>query len=113
MLYEVITDTYGIGGFINGDGLGNRFDFIMGAYGVPGMWNFTDANSFGLNVRDEQYPEALAYFKSLVGAKVIDPDWPTLKRDDFRARWKQGMFGIMWEDFAALTNKSNYTPFVV
>ena len=39
---------------------------------------------------------------------MIDPDWPTLKRDDFRARWKQGLFGIMWEDFAALTNKSNY-----
>ncbi|MBN2147747.1 MAG: hypothetical protein JW726_10180, partial [Anaerolineales bacterium] len=66
---------------------------------------------FGLNVRSDQYPEALAYFKSLVDAKVIDPDWPTLKRDDFRARWKQGLFGIMWEDFAALTNKSNYTPF--
>jgi putative aldouronate transport system substrate-binding protein len=46
-----------------------------------------------------------------VDAKVIDPDWPTLKRDDFRARWKQGLFGIMWEDFAALTNKSNYEPF--
>ncbi|MCA9974681.1 MAG: hypothetical protein KC413_02990, partial [Anaerolineales bacterium] len=35
----------------------------------------------------------------------------TLSRDEFRARWKQGLFGIMWEDFAALTNKSNYTPF--
>lgn len=104
-------DTYGIGGFINGDGLGNRFDFITGAFGVPGVWNFSDPNNFGLNVRNPQYPQALAYFKSLVDAKVIDPDWPTLKRDDFRARWKQGLFGIMWEDFAALTNKSNYEPF--
>ncbi|MBN1451236.1 MAG: extracellular solute-binding protein [Anaerolineales bacterium] len=104
-------DTYGLGGFIVGQGLGNRFDFIMGAYGVPGVWNFTDPANFGLIVRSEQYPEALAYFKSLVDAKVIDPDWPTLTRDDFRARWKQGLFGIMWEDFAALTNKSNYTPF--
>jgi putative aldouronate transport system substrate-binding protein len=104
-------DTYGIGGFINGQGLGNRFDFIMGAYGVPGVWNFTDPANIGLYVRSDQYPEALAYFKSLVDAKVIDPDWPTLTRDDFRARWKQGSFGIMWEDFAALTNKSNYTPF--
>ncbi|GAB4529671.1 MAG: hypothetical protein Kow0063_06960 [Anaerolineae bacterium] len=104
-------DTYGIGGFINGPGLGNRFDFIFGAFGVPGVWNFTDPANFGLNVRDAQYPEALAYFKSLVDAKVIDPDWPTLTRDEFRARWKQGRFGIMWEDFAALTNKSNYAPF--
>jgi putative aldouronate transport system substrate-binding protein len=104
-------DTYGLGGFLNGQGLGTRFDFIMGAYGVPGVWNFTDPAAFGLNVRSEQYPEAVAYFKSLVDAKVIDPDWPTLTRDDFRARWKQGSFGIMWEDFAALSNKSNYEPF--
>ncbi|HJR79333.1 MAG TPA: extracellular solute-binding protein [Anaerolineales bacterium] len=104
-------DTYGLGGFINGQGLGNRFDFITGAYGVPGVWNFADPANFGLNVRSDQYPEALAYFKSLVDAQVIDPDWPTLTRDDFRARWKQGLFGIMWEDFAALTNQSNYEPF--
>ena len=104
-------DTYGFGGFLNGQGLGTRFDFIMGAYGVPGVWNFTGKGDFGLNVRNDQYPEALAYFKSLVDAKVIDPDWPTLTRDDFRARWKQGTFGIMWEDFAAISNKSNYTPF--
>ncbi len=104
-------DTYGFGGFITGDGLGNRFDFIMGAYGVPGLWNFTGKGDFGLNVRNPQYKDALAYFKSIVEAKVIDPDWATLKRDDFRARWKQGLFGIMWEDFAALTNKSNYEPF--
>ena len=70
-----------------------------------------DPATFGLNVRSPQYLEALAYFKSLVDAKVIDPDWPTLTRDDFRARWKQGTYGIMWEDFAALTNKSNYEPF--
>ncbi len=104
-------DTYGLGGFIVGQGLGNRFDFIMGAYGVPGLWNFIDTDNFGLNVRNSQYPEALTFFKSLVDANVIDPDWPTLTRDDFRARWKQGLFGIMWEDFAAISNKSNYEPF--
>lgn len=104
-------DTYGIGGFINGDGIGNRFDWIFGGWGVPGVWNFTDSANFGMNVYDERYPGAVAYMKSLVDAGVIDPDWPTLSRDEFRARWKQGQFGIMWEDFAALTNKSNYTPF--
>lgn len=104
-------DTYGFGGFINGTGIGDRFDFIFGAYGVPGVWNWADMSNLGLNVRNPDYPEALKYMKKLVDAKVIDPDWPTLKRDEFRARWKQGRFGIMWEDFAALTNKSNYTPF--
>lgn len=104
-------DTYGIGGFLNGTGLGTRFDWIFGAYGVAGVWNFDDPANFGLNVRNAQYMDALGYMKSLVDAQVIDPDWPTLSRDDFRARWKQGSFGIMWEDFAALTNQSNYAPF--
>jgi putative aldouronate transport system substrate-binding protein len=104
-------DTYGLGGFLNGPGLGTRFDFIFGAFGVPGVWSFNDTANFGLQVRNPKYPDALAAMKRFVDAKVIDPDWPTLSRDDFRARWKQGQFGIMWEDFAALTNKSNYTPF--
>jgi putative aldouronate transport system substrate-binding protein len=106
-----VNDTYGLGGYLNGSGLGNRFEFIGGAYGVSGVWNFSSADNFGLTVRDEMFPDSLAYFKTFVDEKTIDPDWPTLKKDDFRARWKQGMFGIMWEDFAALTNKSNYTPF--
>ena len=104
-------DTYGLGGYVNGSGLGNRFDFILGAYGVTGVWDFSSAADFGLTVRDDPFPDALAYFQQFVDEKIIDPDWPTLKKDDFRARWKQGMFGIMWEDFAALSNKSNYTPF--
>lgn len=105
-------DTFGIGGFINGQGIGNRFDWLFGGWGVPGVWNFAEtAADFNMNVYDPAYPEALAYMQSLVEAGVIDPDWPTLSRDEFRARWKQGQFGIMWEDFAALTNQSNYTPF--
>ncbi len=104
-------DTYGLGGFINGVGLGDRFDFIMGAYDVPGLWDLRDPNSIKLNVRDPNYPKALAFFNKLVTAKVIDPDWPTLKRDDFRAKWKQGKFGIMWEDFSALASPSNYVTF--
>ncbi len=105
-------DTYGVGGFINGQGIGNRFDWVFGGWGVPGVWNFAEtAEEFDMNVYDERYPEALAYMKSLVDAGAIDPDWLTLSRDEFRAKWKQGQFGIMWEDFAALTNESNYTPF--
>jgi putative aldouronate transport system substrate-binding protein len=52
-------DTYGFGGFLNGPGLGTRFDFIMGAYGVPGVWNFIDPANFGLNVRNPQYRKRL------------------------------------------------------
>jgi putative aldouronate transport system substrate-binding protein len=108
-----MNDTYGIGAFIEGPGVGRRFNFVFGAYGVLDMWNFIDgsASSFGLNVRDPQYYEAMQTMVTLNEAGVIDPDWPTLSKDEFRARWKQGRFGIMWEDFAALTNKSNYEPF--
>jgi putative aldouronate transport system substrate-binding protein len=104
-------DTYGVGGFINGVGLGDRFDWIIGAYELPGIWDVRNPSTIQLNVRDPNYPKALAFFNKLVTAKVIDPDWPTLKRDDFRARWKQGRFGIMWEDFSALASQSNYTAF--
>jgi putative aldouronate transport system substrate-binding protein len=104
-------DTYGIGAFIEGPGVGRRFDYVFGAYGVLDLWNFVDAENFALNVRDPQYYEAMQVMVTLVEAGVIDPDWPTLTKDEFRARWKQGKFGIMWEDFAALTNKSNYAPF--
>jgi putative aldouronate transport system substrate-binding protein len=104
-------DTYGIGAFIEGSGVGRRFNYVFGAYGVLDVWNLVDAENFGLNVRDPQFYEAMQMMVALSEAGVIDPDWPTLSKDEFRARWKQGKFGIMWEDFAALTNKSNYAPF--
>jgi len=106
-------DTYGYGAFIEGPGVGRRFNPVFGAYGVLDVWNFVDASAdkFELNVRDPQYYEAMQVMVALNEAGVIDPDWPTLSKDEFRARWKQGTFGIMWEDFAALTNKSNYEPF--
>jgi putative aldouronate transport system substrate-binding protein len=109
-------DTYGFGAFIDSSGLvqgglGPRFDFIFGAYGVSGVWNVSSTDSFGLNVRNPNYMKGLQFVKSLVDAKVIDPDWPTLKKDEFRARWKQGKYGIMLENFAALSTKSNYADF--
>lgn len=108
-------DTYGFGGYVDSPGiyqigLGPRFDWIFGAYGVAGVFD-TRETSFGLNVRKPEYAEALGYVKRLVDAKVIDPDWPNVKKDEFRARWKQGRFGIMWEQFAALAAASNYAPF--
>ena len=104
-------DTYGYGAFIEGPGVGRRFNPVFGAYGVLDLWNFVDADNFALNVRDPQYYEAMQVMVAMNEAGVVDPDWPTLSKDEFRARWKQGKFGIMWEDFAALTNKSNYEPF--
>ncbi len=108
-------DTYGFGAFLESPGfysmgLGPRFDFIYGAYGVAGVWNLSQ-DAFGLNVRNPSYMQATQYVKSLIDAKVIDPDWPTLKKDEFRARWKQGKYGMMIENFAALSTKANYKDF--
>lgn len=104
-------DTYGLSSYYDGSyGLGNRFNFIFGAYGVAGTWNL-NGDKFGLNVRDANTEKALEYIKKLNQAGVIDPDWPTMKKDDFRARWKQGKYGIMWEQFCAFACQYNYTSF--
>jgi putative aldouronate transport system substrate-binding protein len=109
-------DTYGLCAFIDGSGLnaaglGPRFDFVYGAYGVPGTWNLSGKGDFGLNVRNPNYMKATEFIRDLQAAKVIDPDWPTLKKDEFRAHWKQGKCGMMQENFAALSTKSNYADF--
>jgi len=109
-------DTYGFCAFIDGSGLsqaglGPRFDFIYGAYGVAGVWNLSSAEAVGLNARNPNFMKATEFIKQLNDEKVIDPDWPTLKKDEFRARWKQGSCGMMVENFAALANKSNYKDF--
>jgi putative aldouronate transport system substrate-binding protein len=109
-------DTYGYCAYIEGSGLANagigtRFDWIYGAYGVAGVWNLSSADAVGLNVRSPEFMKAVDYIKTLNDEKVIDPDWPTLKKDEFRARWKQGKCGMMHENFAALANQSNYKDF--
>lgn len=109
-------DTYGYCAYIEGTGLlraglGTRFDWMFGAYGAAGVWNLKDAASFGLNVRNPNYMKGLQFVKKLVDAKVIDPDWPTLKKEEFRARWKQGRCGMMHENFAALSTIANYSDF--
>jgi len=107
-------DTYGYGAFIeinkNEEGLGRRFEPLMGAFGVAGTWNLTKAGA-GLNIHKPAYYDALAYIKRMVDEKVIDPNWSSLNKDDFRAAWKQGRFGIMREQNAALAAESNYAPF--
>ena len=110
-------DTYGFCPYIESEGvgvlagLGKRFEWVLGAFGVNGAWNLTSTDNFQLNVRDPNFMKAMEYIKSLNDAGVIDPDWPTLKKDEFRARWKQGKCGIINEQFAALANKANYADF--
>ena len=107
-------DTYGYGAFIEinnfEEGLGRRLDPFMGAFGVAGTWNMTAAGA-GLNVRKPAYYDALEYVKRMMDEKVIDPNWLSYKKDDFRAAWKQGRFGIMREQNAAFGAESNYAPF--
>jgi putative aldouronate transport system substrate-binding protein len=110
-------DTYGFCGYIESEGLGalpglgKRFEWVLGAYGLNGAWNLTSADNFQMNVRNPNFMKAMEYVKSLLDAGVVDPDWPTLKKDEFRARWKQGKCGILNENFAALSTKANYADF--
>jgi putative aldouronate transport system substrate-binding protein len=109
-------DTYGFCAFVDGSGLtamgvGPRFDWIYGAYGVAGIFDLSSTANFGFNVRNDAYMQATQFIRTLNEEGVIDPDWPTLKKDEFRARWKQGSCGMMIENFAALSTKSNYKAF--
>jgi putative aldouronate transport system substrate-binding protein len=105
-------DTYGLGGFFDGTwGQGNRFAFFFGAYGVPDLWDWDNTANFGLSVRNPNFYRALVEFRKWNEAKVIDPDWATINRDEFRIRWPQGRYGIMWEDFCALACVANYPKF--
>ncbi|MCR5289948.1 MAG: extracellular solute-binding protein [Treponema sp.] len=107
-------DTWGYGCFIESNkldyGLGPRLDPLLGAFGVAGAWNLTKAN-VGLNVFKPEYYDAVAYIKSLVDDGCIDPNWLAYKKDDFRAAWKQGKFGMMREQNAAFAAQNNYKPF--
>ncbi len=107
-------DTYGYGAFIEinnyEEGLGRRLDPWFGAFGVAGTWNLNKAE-FGLNVRKPAYFEAMSFIKRMIDEGVMDPNWLSYKKDDFRAAWKQGRFGIMREQNAAYAATSNYAPF--
>lgn len=108
-------DTYGFGAIIDPttyiQGLGNYFAPFYGAFGLPGAWDYTTPGKLTLSVRNPGFLQATQFIKSLVDAKVIDPDWTTLTTNDFRARWKQGKYGIFWEDFAAAMGQANSQAF--
>jgi putative aldouronate transport system substrate-binding protein len=107
-------DTYGYGAFIEinnfEEGLGRRFDPFFGAFGVAGTWSLSKDDP-GLNVRKPAYFDALVFIKKMIDERVIDPNWTSYGKDDFRASWKQGRFGIMREQNAAFAAENNYAPF--
>jgi putative aldouronate transport system substrate-binding protein len=107
-------DTYGFGAFIDGGpGLGGAFDPIFGAFGLAGAWDLNDPNTFQATYQNPNYAKGVQFLAQLNQAKVLDPDWPTMKIDDWRARWKQGKYGMFVEDFCALSCSSNYHDFDV
>jgi putative aldouronate transport system substrate-binding protein len=107
-------DTYGFGAFLDitaiEEGLGTRMAPLFGAFGVAGTWNLTRAGA-GLNVYKEGYFDALRFVRTMVEERIIDPNWTSYGRDDFRAAWKQGRFGIMRENHSAYGSEANYAPF--
>lgn len=110
-----LDDTYGYGAFIETTSTykgypGARLWPLMGAFDVPGLWDFTEGN-VGLSFLEPGFYDFMAYVKKMQDAGVMDPNWMSYKKDDFRAAWKQGRFGVMYEQWAALSAQSNYAPF--
>ena len=110
-----IDDTYGYGAFIESDSTfkgypGSRVWPIMGAFNVPGLWDFHRDN-LGLSLLNPDFYDFMCFMKKCIDSRVIDPNWLSYKKDDFRAAWKQGKFGMMYEQWAALAAESNYAPF--
>ena len=107
-------DTYGLGATTGSGstGLGNAFQAIFGAYGLPGVWNYNTQGKLSLSLHDPGYLQAVEFIKKMEDAKVIDPSWTTLNTNDFRAGWKQqGKYGIIPEDFCAALCQANYQAF--
>lgn len=107
-------DTWGYGSFEEVGNYeawpGRRLQPIFGAFDADGTWDMTTSNA-GLSVFKDGFYDAMAYLKKMVDEGVIDPNWLSYKKDDFRAAWKQGRFGIMREQNAAFAAESNYAPF--
>ena len=107
-------DTYGYGAFVEVNTYeeypGRRFEPLMGAFGVEGTWNMTK-DGFGLQVKKPEFYDYMVFMKQIIDEGLIDPNWMAYKKDDFRGAWKQGKFGVMREQNAALNAQNNYAPF--
>ncbi len=110
-----VNDTYGYGAFIEVDSNlkgypGSRLWPIMGAFGVEGLWSMKNGEE-GLNIYKPEFYDFMVFLKGMCDEGIIDPNWLSYKKDDFRAAWKQGRFGMMYEQNAAYAATSNYAPF--
>ena len=108
-------DTYGYGAFVETDATlkgypGSRLWPIMGAFGVEGLWSF-DSETAGLSIYKPEFYDFMVTLKGMCDEGIIDPNWLSYKKDDFRAAWKQGRFGMMYEQNAAYAATANYAPF--
>lgn len=108
-------DTWGYGAFVESNTTlkgypGSRLWPLMGAFGVCGLWSFNESD-LGLTVYKDGFYDFIAYFRKLVADGVVDPNWLSYRKDDFRAAWKQGRFGVMKEQNAAFAGEANYAPF--
>ncbi len=107
-------DTYGYGCFIEitstEEGLGRRVDPFFGAFGCAGTWDLSK-ESAGLNILKPEYYDAMQYIVSLQKEGIIDPNWLSYKKDEWKASWKAGRSGLMREQNASYASKSNYAPF--
>ncbi|MDY0287856.1 MAG: extracellular solute-binding protein [Sphaerochaeta sp.] len=107
-------DTWGYGAFqeINNYEAwpGRRLEPLFGAFGVDGTWSLEETGA-GLNLLKPEFYDAMLFLKQIADEGIIDPNWLSYKKDDFRAAWKQGRFGIMREQNAAFAAQSNYAPF--
>ncbi len=107
-------DTYGFGAFVQTNTYesypGRRFEPIMGAFGVEGCWDMHES-SFGLMIHKPEFYDFMVFMRKCIADGLVDPNWMAYKKDDFRAAWKQGKFGVFREQYAAYSAMNNYAPF--
>ena len=109
-----LNNTYGYGAYIDiraiEDGLGCRFAPFFGAFGVEGTFNASKSNP-GLNIHKPEYRQALEFLHKIASERLIDPSWAIYDKNEFRAAWKAGKFGMMREQNAAFALEANYKDF--
>ena len=96
-------DTYGIG--TNSTADGNLEVLFPWAFGLIG-WQEYDGEYMDLRYSKthDNFKQALAFTNKLWKAGVIDPDWPTVKREVSSERFKKGITGIYGEFAGWLTS---------
>ena len=109
-----LNNTYGYGAYIDiraiEEGLGCRFAPFFGAFGVEGTFNASKANP-GLNIHKPEYRQAVDFLHKIASERLIDPSWAIYTKNEFRAAWKAGKFGMMREQNAAFALEANYKDF--